>query len=288
MPRKMLTTSLQHLSEFGALSLLRPALHALIAPQAVVVETGAGARPLLRQLGNPCSTAEEQFGAAVVDLLQLIDDPGLHGRRLHVVVSDFWARPLVLPLQGKLPSDEEIDVVLQSHYRRTYGDLMDDWHWCWVVQDARLVAVAWPTAGLAALREGIAQRGCVLASAKPVAIDVASKVELEGVSSWLAIMEWQSVTLVRQQGGVWQDWCVMPGDADTAESLPLQLARESARRRDDCRTVTIVDLNGTTNLTLIRKTLVDAGWLVHLHATNETSTSLACRLSLAITSGTST
>lgn len=250
-----------------------------------MLDIGGGARALLHQRGNRSGTIEEQFDAAVADLLQLIDDSGLHGRRLHVVVSDFWARPLVLPLQGKLPSDEEIDVVLQSHYRRTYGDLMDGWRWCWAVQGARLVAVAWPTAGLAALRDGIAQRGCVLTSAKPLAIDVTSKVQLEGVSSWLAIMERQSVTLVRQQGGVWQDWCVVPGDADIATSLPLQLTRESARRQDDCRTVTIVDLSGTTNLTLIRKTLVDAGWLVHIHATHETSTSLAWRLSQALASG---
>lgn len=274
-----------------ALSILRPTCHALIAPDAVVLDTGGNGRPLVRQRRNQTGSLEEQFDTAVSDLLQLMDASGTHGRRLHLVVSDFWARPLVLPLPGTPTSDEEVDIVLQSQYRRTYGDLMDGWRWCWERQGVQLVAVAWPAKGLAALADGMARRAGTLASARPLAIDIASQALGQGVSSWLVIIERHSATLVRQQEGVWQDWCVMSGALDIAVSLPLQLARETARRRDDCRTLTLVDLNGAPNLEriklvkLIKQTLADAGWSVSVRGANETGTSLACRLSQAIASG---
>lgn len=269
-----------------ALSNLRPPCQALLAPHAVVLDTGVGAPLALRLGGHPTGTLEAQFSAAVAELLQLMDEAGLRGRRLQMVVSDFWVRPMVLPLTGNLPNDAEIDIVLQSQYRRTYGDLMDGWRWCWAVQDARLLSAAWPAAGLAALREGIAQRGCILAQARPLAIDIASNALGDDGSSWLAILEQHSFTLVRQQDGVWQDWCVTPCNAETAAILPLQLVRESARRQDDCRTVTLVDLTGAANIKFIRSTMTEAGWTLRLGPSNQTHPSVGYRLSQSITSGT--
>lgn len=269
-----------------AFSLLRPYCQALISPHAVVLDAGAGAPLALRLRSHPTGPLEAQFFGAVADLLQTIDDAGLRGRRLQLVVSDFWVRPLVLPLTGKLPSDAEINIVLLSQYRRTYGDLMDGWSWCWAVQDAQLLAAAWPAAGLAALREGMTQRGCVLSHARPLAVDIASNALGENGSFWLAITERHSLTLVRQQDGVWQDWCVTPCIADMAASLPLQLVRESSRRQDDCRAVTLVDLTGVANTKLIRNTLTEAGWTLRLGSSNQTHPSVGYRLSQAITSGT--
>lgn len=271
------------------LSALRPACHALITPQAVVLDAGGGrVRPLVRQCSNPSGGLETQFEAAVADLLQLMDDSGSHGRRLHVVVSDFWARPLVLPLQGQMPSDEDVDVVLQSQYRRIYGDLMGGWHWCWDRQGARLLAVAWPEGGLAALRQGIAQRNGVLASARPLAMDIAAKAVDEKTPSWLAIIEGQSVSLLRQQGGVWEGWCVLPGDSSQAENLPVQLARETARRSDNCRAVTLVDLHGAANTTHLRKTLAGACWVTKTWSPTQADASTGYRLWQAISAGLST
>ena len=268
-----------------ALSSIRPCCQTLLTPHAVVLDAGAGAPLALRLRSHPTGTLESQFCAAVAELLQLMDEVGLRGRRLQLVVSDFWVRPIVLPLTGKLPSDADIDIVLQSQYRRTYGELMDGWRWCWAVQDARLLAAAWPAAGLAALRDGMAQRGCTLAQARPLAIDIASNALGDDGSSWLAILEQHSFTLVRQQNGVWQDWCVTPCNADVAANMPLQLDRESARRQDDCRTVTLVDLTGAANTKLIRSTLTDAGWTLRLGPSNQTHPSVGYRLSQAITSG---
>ena len=269
-----------------ALSSIRPGCQTLLAPHAVVLDAGAGAPLAIRLRSHPTESLEAQFSAAVAELLQLMDQAGLRGRRLQLVVSDFWVRPMVLPLIGKLPSDADIDIVLQSQYRRTYGELMDGWHWCWAVQDARLLAAAWPAAGLAALREGMAQRGCILAQARPLAIDIASNALGDDGSSWLAILEQHSFTLVRQQNGVWQDWCVTPIDTEMATNLPLQLARETARRQDACRSVTLVDLTGVANTKLIRTTLTDEGWTLRVWASNQANASTGYRLQQAITSGT--
>lgn len=266
-------------------SLVRQGCHALMTPQAVVLDAGGRVRPLVRQSRDSMGSLEERFDAAVNDLLALIDEADLKGKRLHLVVSDYWARPLVLPWSGKKPSDEEVDTLLQKHFQQTYGQLMDGWQWCWTVQGSRLLAVAWPGKGLTMLREGVAQRACVLASARPLAVDVASKNPIERGASWLVIMEQQSLTLVRQQDGVWEDWFVVSCSVDMAETLQLQLVRESARRQDHCRALTLLDLNGKTNLTLLRKTLGEAGWSVRVRTQAETEASMACRLSHAIAPG---
>ena len=205
---------------------------------------------------------EEQFNSAVADLLQMGDESATQGRRLHLVVSDFWARPLLLPLPGKLPSDEEVDTLLQRQYRRAYGDLMDGWAWCWERQGAQLIAVAWPAAGLQLLREGLAARHCVLGSALPLAVCLAARAAGHSGDAWLAIVEAQSVSLVRNSGGLWLDWCVLPHAGDAALSLPLQLQREAARRQDNCRSLTVLNLAATTNAIALRKTLQDSGWSV--------------------------
>jgi hypothetical protein len=253
-----------------------------MTPHAVVLDPGGRARPLVRQCSNRTGTVTDQFAATVSVLLQMIDDSGLHGRRLHLVVSDFWARPLVLPLPGMPPTDEDVDVVLQSHYRRTYGDLMDGWRWCWDRRGTQLVAVAWPAAGLAALQEGINQRAGILVSAKPLATDVASVALEENTSSWLAIVERQSVSLVHQQDGVWQDWRVTPMSANVAETLTLQLARETARRQESGLTVTLVDLNGVEHTKHIRQSLTESGWAVRVWAPTQAGSSVGYRLSQAI------
>lgn len=266
----------------------RPGCQALVAPSTVALAAGARITTAPRHSRGTSSAIEKQFESAIVDLLQLMDDSGMRGRRLHLVVSDCWVRPLLLPWQGKLPRDEEIDLVLQSQYRRTYGDLMDGWRWCWALQKERLVAAAWPAAGFKALCDGLRHRACTLVSAKPLAVDVAGKLPAELGASWLAILEQQSVTLVRRQGGVWQDWCVLPAAADIAEALPMQLARETARRQDDCRVLTLVDLHGGANIRLLRQTLDEAGWSLRVCSLNETKMSVAGRLAQAVRPGVAT
>ena len=272
---------------YRALSYGRPACQALIAPQAVALACGGRARPLVQQGRHSSGSLEQQFSAAVADFFQLVDAAGLHGRRWNVRVSEYWARPLVLPMQGPLPGDDEVDIVLASQYRRIYGDLMAGWYWCWDWQHHQILAVAWPQVGLNALREGIHQRGGVLASAKSLCMEVASEAMQDKTSSWLALIEQQSLTLVRQHNGLWQDWCVTPLHDDVEVSLPLQLAREAARRQDDCRVLTLVDLKGMSPVVALRQALTDTGWSVRVWVcpAAQARTSVACRLTQAIAMG---
>jgi hypothetical protein len=261
---------------------VRPACHAVITPHAVVLEASGRARPLVRKCSAQTGSVEAQFAFAVAGLLQLMDDSGAHGRPVRVVVSDSWARPLVLPLAGQKFSDAEVDVALQSQYRRVYGDLMSGWEWCWAQHGGYLFAAAWPQAGLRALREGLLQRNSVLAAAQPMVIDIAAKALVTPASQWLAIVEAQCVSLVRQQGLVWRDWCVVPLDARLAASWPTQLAREAARRSDDCKFVTVVDLCGTAGVAPTRQMLADAGWTLRVWSPAQADASVGYRLAQAM------
>ncbi len=80
---------------------------------------------------------------------------------------------------------------------------------------------------------------------------------------WLLILTCAGVSLLRQQQGELIDWCVLADHAGAthwASRLPLQLAREAARRGDACRAVEIIDCEAATDLPLLRQALLDAGW----------------------------
>ena len=267
----------------SAMAWLRAPCHALLTPSALALEVGGRARPLLRRR-DALGSLEEQFSSAVVDLLQMLDESGAGGRRLNLVVSDFWARPMLLPLPGRMPSNEEVDTLLERQYRRSYGDLMNGWVWCWELQGAQLLAVAWPAAALQLLREGLAARHCVLASAVPLAVGVAANTGNAG-ATWVAIVEAQSVSLIRQSDGRWEDWCVLPKGADAALSLPLQLEREAARRSDDCRNLTVLSLAGVTEASAMRKALQDAGWSLQLRGLQDLGEGAVSRLWREIAEG---
>lgn len=267
-----------------AWSFLRPVSHALIMPQAVVLEAGLGAQPLVRQCSKASASLENQLTAAAADFLQMMDEAGVQGRRVQLVVSDFWARPAVLSVPVKTVRDDEADAVLAKHYRSTYGQLMDGWRWCWGRSDQHLVGVAWPEAGLTVLQAGLAARDCVLSSARPLGVDIANGLSSAASTCWMVIIAQPCVTLMRLQNGDLIDWWVLNDAADLPVSLPRQLAREAARRADTCRAVVITDLDDETNLAPLRKALLDAGWASRVASANELTDSLAWRLHRLMTS----
>ena len=239
---------------------LRPPLHALLTPPAVVLELGAAVRPAVRRCAHRAGGIELQFESAIADLLLLLDNAKLKGRRVHVWVSDHWSRPLLLPLHGNRPADAEIDILLQTQYRRIYGDMMNAWSWCWDLQNSYLTALAWPETGLAALRAGLNARHCAIASARPLAMDIAAKANLPSQTGWLAIVESQSFTLLHQQNGDWLTWSVTHCGADLHTLLPLQLARLSACTPPTQTAVTLVNTTTEQNLDALRQALAQAGW----------------------------
>ncbi len=280
---------------YDALSMIRPPCRALITPHTLVVDLGRRVRPWVHHLGHQRGSLAEQFRSAVAGLLQRMDDQDVTGRRLNLVVSDFWVRPAVVSLPSKSLTGMEIDTLLASHYRRTYSDLMEGWRWCWEQQPETLIAVAWPGAGLDALQEGLSQRHCVLACAKPLGTDVISQLPtlptLPTVSGtpgglWCAILAHSCLTLMRLQYGQLQDWCVVADTTtDTAGHLPLALNRESARRGDPCRNVVIIDLHdapGTFDAASLCSTLQTAGWASRFCGASDIHHSLTWPLHQAI------
>lgn len=252
---------------------LRPVCRASITPQTVVLEVGG--RVLVRRRSDG---AEDGFGAAVSDVMQLIDEAGVRGRHLKLLVSDHWARPVVLTLPGGSARDKEIEAMLANHYRRTYGDLMTGWRWCWHLHGTRLVALAWPGAALLALTEGLTQRSCTLASARSMGMEVACCLPVEPGACWLAITITTCITLIRQQDGVLQHWSVVTDDTPLSITLPLLLGREAVRRSDACRLVLIVDFNAVLDMVTLRQHLLTVGWASRVCTANALAGSLAWRL----------
>lgn len=264
-----------------ALTALRPPCRALMTPQTLVLNAVAGPSPLFEHSSMSAAAVEEQFSAAVAALLGLLDKSKVRGRRLQVAISDQWARPLVLTLPAKPQNDEATDALLLGHYRKIYGDLMDNWRWCWSQRGARLVAVALPARALDALQNGLAQRNCVLSSARPLGLLLGNQLGNEPGACWLIISIGLGATLMRLQNGVLQDWCVLTGAADAsslAAQLPLQLAREAARRGDSCRSVVIIDFDAVIDLPTVRKSLLDAGWASRVCTATELSSAWVWRL----------
>ena len=241
-------------------SYLRPALHVLLTPQAAVLEVGAAVRPIVRRSTPAVQRIELQFEAAVADLMVLLDNANIHGRRVHAWVSDYWARPLLLPMQGALPAEAEVDILLQTQYRRIYGDMMAAWRWCWAWQAAQLTAVAWPESGLAALQAGLAQRHCVLATAQPLSIDIAAKANPLAHTGWVALLESQSFTLLYQHSGQWQTWSVTRSTEALETVLPLQLARLFACSAGTPQSITLINTAGLPSLDVLKQALSEAGW----------------------------
>jgi hypothetical protein len=220
------------------------------------------------------ASVEAQFSASVTILLGLLDKSKVRRRRLQVAISDHWTRPLVLSLTVKPQNDQAVDALLHSHYRKIYGDLMDNWRWCWTRHGARLVAVALPGRALDALQTGLAQRDCVLSSARPLGLLLGSQLSNEPGACWLVILMGFDATLMRLQNGFLQDWCVVTGAADAhslAAQLPVQLVRETARRGDNCRAVVIVDFAAAIDLPAVRDNLLGGGWASRVCAATELS-----------------
>jgi hypothetical protein len=244
------------------LAFVRPPVDALIAMHGVVLSADSGARPTVRLVDPTSKDLVDQFSDNVSILTEMVQRMGVHGRRLHVLVSDYWARPLTLQLAGNKFKDDEIETVLKSQYRRQFAESMDDWTWCWERQGAQLAAVAWPMRGLKLLRQDVKARNCILASALPLSIDVAKQMVTVGDSTWLAIVEIASVTLVRQQKNGWCRWLVIPADRVVVENLGVQLTREAVRCEDECRRVMVVKLSGDADMSVCHKGLVQAGWSI--------------------------
>ncbi len=244
---------------------LRAPVAALLAPQAVVLDPGTAA-PTVRALPASDAALEVQFETAVDTLLQMLDAAALGQRRLHVVVSDFWARPLVLPMAGPSPTEAEVEIVLATQYRRNYGSLMQAWQWCWARHGAQLVAVAWPAVGLQRLRDGLAASGHVLATARPLAVDAVLGARQAAGNGWVGVVERDAFSLLRRTPAGWQSWSVGVCGPDLARSLPLQLQREASRQGDDCRVLDLLDLDGGNGLGMVRQALVETGWTVPAHS----------------------
>ncbi len=272
------------LSAFNhALAALRPRCLALMTPQTLVLDVRGEQQPLVERSSKIAIAVEDEFSAAVTGLFGLLDKAKVRGRRLHLAISDQWTRPLVQTLSGKPENDKAIDTLVMGNYRKIYGDLMDNWRWCWSQHGSRLIAVALPARAFGALQTGLAERDCVLSSARPLGLMLGGQLGNEPGAFWLLILMGTSATLMRLENGVLQDWCMVSGagvadPATLAEQLPMQLTREAARRDDNCRAVVIIDFESTIGLALVRKSLQDAGWASRVYASTELSATWVWRL----------
>ena len=248
------------------LSVFRPACRALLTPQAVVLEPGDKSAPLVRRLDATGLPLELQFTQAMAVLLQMLDQAGVQGQRLHLLVSDDWTRPALLALPNPSASETAVETLLARHYRGVYGDLMDAWQWCWDLQGIQLVAVAWPKVGLDALRAGLAVRFCTLASARSLGLALASQLSVKSDVCWVLVNAPTSATLLRLQGSALQHWCVLAHPIGDVQSMPVQLAREALRRSDSCRSVVIIDCNASNTSALLLQNLLVAGWVARVCA----------------------
>jgi hypothetical protein len=261
---------------------VRPTCYALLTPQAVVLDTGGTSRPQVRQCPENSLDVEQGMQQAVKVLLQMLDASKVQGKRLHVYLSDGWTRPMIMPLVGKASKPEDINALLQSQYRRVYGDLLPNWHIAWDLQQGRLYAQALPAKPWHALQQGITQHGNVLQVASTSMSTVVEQVMAQQSTGWIVQLSPQNMSLVYQENTTWQHWVVIPLIINQEAQLAEYVLREAARLQNTCQQVSILHIAAEPLAKQLEKELKTAGWQTRMPSSALAAQCQVIRLSQAL------
>ena len=244
-----------------AMAYLRPSCMALLTPQAVLLEISKSQRPLVRPCPATTVGAEPSMQQAAQLLLEMLDAASVQGKKIHIHISEAWVKPLGLPFPAKSSRPEDVQLVLQSQYRKVYGDLAEHLHISWEHHNGRLWAAALPNRPLVALQQGMAQRANVLASVVPLSTVVAKTALADHATSWLLVQEPQNITLVYVENGAWRHWCVVPAMVTDPVGTVQILEREAARMHNPCRNISLLAIGPRQQAQALEPVLKSAGWI---------------------------
>ncbi|MBT9541310.1 hypothetical protein [Thiobacillus sp.] len=195
-------------------------LHIALAPGEVALLAGSESRLLTTEAHTPAS------------LLPLLDaalaDAVWPRRRITVVLSQQFVRPVLTPPPGKaLAQDEEAALVVAS-LREIYGDEAASWRIAVHSQPphAGLLGAAVDGAFMQQLDDLLARHGCRSLSITPLASHAVRRLPPRFDGWWIGV-EPGWATLLGAHAGIWQHVAAQPLGADWRTALPEWLAAEA-------------------------------------------------------------
>ena len=237
-----------------ALARLRKPCRAWITPNSITLQGPDASHDLLRQSLNVESTPEKALEHACQLLVDMWQKAGWRHRALHVMLSDDWIRPLVIPVTfAKLEHQRALEL-LETQYRRIYGDVMRDWAITWQQMDDQLIGMACPSAAIDSLKEGLLQSKSQLSSMEPLSIAILKTFPDFDIDYLVLCLYEQSIGMVRISNNKIKDWVISSSNTVDNAFIIEQLKRYQARKADNCKNIKIVDIS--------RK--LDMGELSHL------------------------
>ncbi|MBK8120766.1 MAG: PilN domain-containing protein [Sulfuritalea sp.] len=243
---------------------------------------------------TPVAVSGEPSPAVVAAFRETLATAAVAPGRVKIVLSDQWLRPMVLALPAARLSDAEIDVLVAYRYRQIFGNQMQGWVWRRAMQhDGLLLAMAWPEALLAGLREAVADWGGTLSSALPESIHAVRCARLGPADTWVVVAEPRHATVLRLGEGAWRHWrcqeLAATADSAMAESVCNLLQRTATRLGDGCRDLVIIE-SGTCGPwpRELGRRMEAEGWTAHVAAADQAASHAAPHLDFAHAPGRAT
>jgi hypothetical protein len=218
------------------------------------LESPTASRPLQGQ------DVDSLWNSAADELFKLCDQAHIEHKRIHILFSDVWFKPLVVSIKHQSAQDSEMEMLLQGQYQRVYGDLCKGWAYAWDACGSHLVAMASPQHGIDQIRRGLAQRHIQLAGLSPISAQYLRSAPDPAMDGWMAILQSDSFSLLRIDKQEVCDWRTFPVTSSLFDDLLIHLSRQSARASDNSRFLEIVDLTQTMDQSFFLDGLMKLGW----------------------------
>jgi hypothetical protein len=204
----------------------RDEIGAYLAPHRLcLVRTRRGLRP--KVVAEHEQTLEPADLGAWTPVLAALDtvlsEPSWQGARMHVVLSDQWARYGVIPWAEALSSSAERLAHARQYLATVYGDVVSDWEVR--LSDAQplsaCVACTIPTSLLTAVRTTVATHGVKLVSLQPqlIAAYDSWRHRLPNSSAWFVTVEQGSLAAARIAPHGWDRVHTIRIDSDWPREL---------------------------------------------------------------------
>lgn len=192
---------------------LSDCVHLQHLPAADAVPTEASWRPVVEKLAEALSAMPAK------------------DKRIHIRLSNRWARWQLLPAQEHLSSDDDLTAYAALHFQNVYGAAAQDWR----ITHSPLFpgrptpACAIDTALLHALKEACAASGTELESVQPYLSSVFDywRNEIREKAYWLAVVEPAYVCMVYVQNQSWQAVRTQRQNISSAAQLTAMAAQIS-------------------------------------------------------------
>jgi hypothetical protein len=226
-----------------ALARLRKPCRAWVTPNGITLQGPNASNDLLRKSLSFESSPEKSLEHACKLLIGMWQKAEWHHRALHIMLSDDWIRPLVIPVTAAPMEQQRALELLETQYRRIYGEAMRDWTITWQQIDDRLIGMACPSAAIQCLKNGLSQSNSQLATMGPLSIPILKTFPDFDIDYLVLCIYEHSISIIRVTNNQIKDWSSSATHVVNDELIMAQLKRYRARKVDPCKNIKIVDIS---------------------------------------------